>query len=426
MEPQHIACILDAGPSHVLTMGAIGRELQRRGHRVTVFQARELAGKIAAEGLDFWPLESRGFCAQQYVDLVNEQQGISLGNFLDYSKKSARMLCEEAPGALRAAGVDGVVVDIAQPGGATAAEMAGLPFISICNALPLHSEPDIPPDFLPWEYRDAWWARARNRLGYAVRNLLIAPLNRVLNEYRRSAGLRAYRSPDDSFSPFAQITQLVKEFDFPRKQLPDCFHYVGPYRRDGEAKIAFAWERLDGRPLIYASLGTVFGSRTEIWRAILEGCSGLDAQLVIALGGRTKAESLGQTPANTIVVEYAPQRELLRRAAVAITHGGLNSVMEALEAGVPLIAIPITGDQFGVAARVTYREVGESVPAAECSGARIGAALRKVLGSAAYREREAAISAAIRKTQGAVSAAAIIEGVVATRGAITYDAALVS
>src|SRR5579875_2398329 len=104
MESQHIACICDAGPSHVMTMGAIGRELQRRGHRVTVFQAPELEGKIAAERLDFCPLETRGFSVQRYVDLVNEQQGISVRNFLEYATKSARMLCEEAPRALQAAG----------------------------------------------------------------------------------------------------------------------------------------------------------------------------------------------------------------------------------------------------------------------------------------------------------------------------------
>lgn len=409
-----------------MTMGAIGRELQRRGHRVTVFQAPELEGKIAAERLDFCPLETRGFSVQRYVDLVNEQQGISVRNFLEYATKSARMLCEEAPRALQAAGVNGAMVDISQPGGATAAEMAGLPFISLCNALPLHSEPDVPPDFLPWGYRDAWWARARNRVGYAVRNRMIRPLDRVLNSYRHSAGLQPYGSPDDSFSRLAQITQLVKEFDFPRKRLPDCFHYVGPYRREGEAEAPFPFERLDGRAVVYASLGTVFGSRMEIWKAILEGCAGLDAQLVIALGGRAKAESLAGGTGNAIVVDYAPQRELLRRAALAITHGGLNSVMEALAAGVPMIAIPITGDQFGVAARVAYAGVGEIVPASKCTGTRIAAAARKILRTRAYREREAPISAAIQRTQGAVSAAAIIEEVVATGRAVGRDAVPVS
>jgi zeaxanthin glucosyltransferase len=426
MEAQHIAFICDAGPSHVMAFGAIGRELQRRGHRVTVFQAPELEQKVSAEGLAFAPLAARGFSVQHYVDLVVEQQGVSPRNFLDYAIKSAGMFCEEAPRALQSAGVDGVVADISQPGGATAAEMVGLPFVSVCNALPLHSEPDVPPDFMAWQYHDTWWARLRNRLAYGVRDWMIRPLHRVLNRYRRGSGLRPYGSPDDSFSPLAQITQLVREFDFPRKRLPEHFHYVGPYRREAESGVSFPFERLDGRPVVYASLGTVFGSRIEIWNAIIGGCAGLDVQLVIALGGRGREELLSQLPGGAIVVEYAPQRELLKRAALAITHGGLNSVMEALAAGVPLLAIPITGDQFGVASRIVYTGVGEVVPAAKCNAFRIAAAARKILGMAGYRERECAIGAAIRRTQGAVSAAAIIEEVVTTRRPMIRDAAFVS
>ncbi len=426
MEAQHIACICDAGPSHIMSFGAIGRELQSRGHRVTVFQAAELQPKIAAEGLDFLPLPSRGFSVQHYVELVNEQQGISIRNFLDYAVKSVRMVCESAPQALREAQVDGVVVDIAQPGGATAAEMVDIPFVSVCNALPLHSDPQIPPDFMPWQYSGAWWATIRNGVAYTVRDIMIRPLHRVLNEYRGSCGLRPYRSPDDSFSPFAQITQLVQEFDLPRRRLPDCFHYVGPYRQDPEREIPFPYEQLNGQPLVYASLGTVFGSRIEIWNAIVEGCAGLDVQLVIALGTRTPAASLPKTNADTIVVDYAPQRELLRRAALAITHAGLNSVMEALAAGVPIIAIPITGDQFGVAARIAYKRVGEIVPAAKCNGARIRQAVQKILGTTAYRESESTIRDAVRSTNGASAAAAIIEEAVRTRRPVMRHAITVS
>jgi zeaxanthin glucosyltransferase len=408
-----------------MTFAAIGHELQRRGHRVTVFQAPELAQKVSAAGLEFSPLPNHGFSIQHYVELVNEQQGFSIGNFLDYAVKSATMFCEEAPRAFQLAAVDGVMADISQPGGATAAEAAGLPLITVCNALPLHSEPGVPPDFLPWHYHDAWWAELRNRLGYAVRNLTIWPLHRTLNRYRRSRGLRPYRTPEDSFSPFAQITQLVPEIDLPRKRLPECFHYVGPYRREPEDGVAFPFERLDGSQIVYASLGTVFGGRTEIWNAIIEGCSLPNVQLVISLGGRGNAKSLSHLPANAIVVDYAPQRELLARAALAITHAGLNSVMEAIAAQVPLIAIPITGDQFGVAARIAHARIGEIIPAGKCTGSRVSEAARKILTNPTYRQRESVIRAAIQKTHGAVSAAAIVEEVVSTRRAVLRQAVLV-
>ena len=56
MGRQHIACICDPGDSHIMNFAAIGREIERRGHRFTVFQADDLEPKISGENLDFWPL----------------------------------------------------------------------------------------------------------------------------------------------------------------------------------------------------------------------------------------------------------------------------------------------------------------------------------------------------------------------------------
>lgn len=425
MQSKHIACICDAGRSHVMSFGAIGRELKRRGHQVTVFHCAELEPQICSEGLDFFPLSDRGFSVRRYFELVKDQQGVSLRNFLAYATASAKMFCEEAPRAFEAAAVDGVIVDMAEPGGSTAAESMGLPFVTVCNALPLNDEPDVPPDFLPWQYRDAPIARIRNRLAYALRDSMISPLHRVLNRYRRKYTLKPYRSPQDSFSRLAQITQLVAEFDFPRKRLPHCFHYVGPYRRDPERNVPFPYERLDGSPLIYASLGTVFSHRVDIWNAIVEGCSGVDAQLVLCFGGQRPTDFVSPLPANAIAADYAPQRELLGRASLAIIHAGLNSAMEAIAAGVPMIAIPITGDQFGVAARIAYAGIGEVVPAAKCTPSLISTAARKIIGSDAYREREFAIRGAINRTRGAVDAAAIIEKVITTCRSVSRDAVFI-
>lgn len=61
--------------------------------------------------------------------------------------------------------------------------------------------------------------------------------------------------------------------------------------------------------------------------------------------------SLPELPGNPIVVNYAPQLELLKIADLTITHAGVNTTLESLSNGVPLVAIPITNDQPGVAAR---------------------------------------------------------------------------
>ena len=55
-----------------------------------------------------------------------------------------------------------------------------------------------------------------------------------------------------------------------------------------------------------------------------------------------------------MVVDFAPQLELLDKAAMLITHAGVNTVLEALCRGVPMVALPRNADQPGNAARIEY------------------------------------------------------------------------
>ena len=73
-------------------------------------------------------------------------------------------------------------------------------------------------------------------------------------------------------------------------------------------------------------------------------------------------DQFASLPRDPITVPFAPQLELLKRAAVCITHAGLNTALESLTNGVPMVAIPITNDQPGVAARVRWTRSGEVVP----------------------------------------------------------------
>jgi zeaxanthin glucosyltransferase len=70
-----------------------------------------------------------------------------------------------------------------------------------------------------------------------------------------------------------------------------------------------------------------------------------DVQVVLSVGKNLNPHSLGPTPSNTLVVRSAPQIELLKRAALCITHAGLNTVLESLAQGVPMVAIPIAYSQ---------------------------------------------------------------------------------
>lgn len=77
---------------------------------------------------------------------------------------------------------------------------------------------------------------------------------------------------------------------------------------------------------------------------------------MLATGPFVRPEALQGLPSNAVVVQEAPQLKLLGKAALCVSHAGLNTVLEALTAGVPQVAIPVAYDQFGVAARIKFQD----------------------------------------------------------------------
>ena len=96
---------------------------------------------------------------------------------------------------------------------------------------------------------------------------------------------------------------------------------------------------------VYASMGTLQNGLIDIFRSITQAAVGLkELQFVLAVGGQLDPKQLGHVPANVMVVSYAPQIEILKRSSLCITHAGLNTVLESVSSGVPMVALPITND----------------------------------------------------------------------------------
>ena len=110
-----------------------------------------------------------------------------------------------------------------------------------------------------------------------------------------------------------------------------------------------------------------------------------------------------------IVVRYAPQLDLVRRAAAVITHAGLNTVLETLNEGVPLVALPQGNDQPGVAARVAASGAGVVLTRRNVTVAKVRAAVRTVLEDARYRAASARLQAEMKAVDGLARAADVIE-----------------
>jgi MGT family glycosyltransferase len=147
-----------------------------------------------------------------------------------------------------------------------------------------------------------------------------------------------------------------------------------------------------------------------VYKHILGAVGALkNVQLVLSIGDNIDPENLGPIPPNTIVVRSAPQIELLKRSALCITHAGLNTTLESLAHGVPMVAIPIAYDQPGVAARIAHHGTGEFIEVDELTTDRLRGLMEKVLQDPSYRKRAEYFQKVISKTRGLDMAADIIE-----------------
>jgi MGT family glycosyltransferase len=137
----------------------------------------------------------------------------------------------------------------------------------------------------------------------------------------------------------------------------------------------------------------------------------LDVQLVIAHGGGMSAEAVRSLPGSPLVVEYAPQPDVLAHASLTITHAGMNTTLDSLTYGVPLVAIPITFEQPGTGARIRSTGVGEVFPLAKLSISTLRSAIKRVLTENSYKKNARRIQQSIQLSGGVKRAADIVEQV---------------
>jgi MGT family glycosyltransferase len=302
------------------------------------------------------------------------------------------------------------------PSGGAIADVQKLPYVMACNAMAMHQEPGVPPGVLNWAYSPRFLGRLRNRLGNTVLKLAAKPISNAVTAFRVKHGLEPYWFTDTPKLGLAQIAQQPAFFDFPRVALPTHFHYTGPWHghgRDSET-IPFPWEKIDGRPLIYASLGTLQNRLQHVFRAILDGCADLPVQVAVSLG-RKDAVWDQPVPANAIVVPFAPQLTLLDRANMLITHAGLNTALEGLARGLPMLCMPVTNDQPGVARRVEWLGAGETLKPAKATAATVRTMIQKLLSDSRYRTAAEKCRDQLKGNPGVVRAADIAEEAFHTR-----------
>ena len=141
---------------------------------------------------------------------------------------------------------------------------------------------------------------------------------------------------------------------------------------------------------------------------------GLDVQLVISLGQPEIKELDFNLLGSPLVVPYAPQQQLISQSVLTITHGGMNAVLAALSSGVPLVAIPITNEQPGIASRIAYTGTGEFLPLSRLDVTSLQKTIKRVLTESSYKQNAVRLKEAIVRAGGLNYAADIVEKVVYT------------
>ena len=145
-----------------------------------------------------------------------------------------------------------------------------------------------------------------------------------------------------------------------------------------------------GRPLVYATLGTVFSGRDLVrafFPAVVDALSDAARDVLIAIGPTRDPRSLGDQRPGVRVESYVPQRAVLERSAVVISHGGYGTLLDAIDAAVPLIVVPFGADQFLNADAVRRLGIGVVVEEDALSAGAIRDAVDALLDPAAPQRR---------------------------------------
>jgi UDP:flavonoid glycosyltransferase YjiC (YdhE family) len=166
----------------------------------------------------------------------------------------------------------------------------------------------------------------------------------------------------------------------------------------------------DERPIVYVSLGSFLSVRSDVLARVAEALRGLDVRVALASGSARRAD-LGPLPSPWLIRDVLPQVALLGRAALTVTHGGNNSVTEALTAGVPLLVLPLSTDQFAGAAALEEAAVGEALDPNSATPQELRDAVVRLLGLPTPRRRRLLdLAGPLRLEPGPARARAAVRG----------------
>lgn len=374
---------------HINATVRLATELRAAGHAVTYYATEDCAALFA--GLSV-PVE------------VLPAEWVPSGHMVPAFGKAA-----ERP--------DFLLVDSIMPPIAIWAWKNGMRVVNVSTTFSLRYDPRVPPlnvDLIPAEPEAnaiaAGWRAEWARLGTRS-----AGAPSLLDRYRDFASQCGYplNSLDEraAFVPQADFPELVlapQELDFPRSGADVTYAGACVELSRAEPPLVLG-ESHSGRPLIYCS----FGSQVQRYAALRErldvvtGAARLLPELhFIVASPETGADT---SAPNLTRLARAPQLALLRRAALMVSHAGLNGVKEALTLGVPLVVLPFDQDQPGNAARVAHHGFGLKADWDSLDAGELARLIVRALNDARIRRRVLELSERLQSALRSSHAASSLE-----------------
>ena len=375
------------------------QELAARGDEVVYYATAGFAGKIEESNAQFRPYRNAFLADMRHLpEHLHELSWLLM-------RTTAEVLDHELE-VFRAERPDYLIADSVAPWGQWAGEILGVPVVTSVSTFAFNRR------VLAFAVAHGVRPKSARRVLSKMRHIAKAfMLGRQLR--RRYGvggtgimGLVSGRSDLNIVYTSRYFQPCAETFD-------DRFQFVGPSIRNlNETSnlnetAGFPWEQISHPVVVYVSLGTLFNTDAAFYRTCFDAFQGQDLQVIMAIGNVPK-ESLGVAPPNVIVQAHVPQLDVLRRAVVFVTHGGMNSVNESLYHGVPVLVIPQMSEQEIVGRRVEEVGAGLYLAKEQVTAARLRESVQRLLTEARFGQQAALVRDSFQAAGGVARAAGAI------------------
>lgn len=363
------------------------KELVGLGHEVFYYGFNEFKDKIECAGAHFFSCD--------HIDLgmeETENAGDRVGKDIVFSTeliaKATLAMDDFAMEEIRALKPDVIVGDSVAYWGKLTAMKLGVPFVSSTTTFAFNQ-------YSSRIMKQSIWDLFKMIFQMPKTAKLLQPLRD--KGYPAENILSIVQNDNDTNT----VVYTSKEFQPCAETFSDKYSFVGPCIREAKEEIIKTKEKL-----IYISLGTVNNQFADFYKNCVKAFTGTEYQVIMSVGKDTDIATLGVLPENISVHPAVDQIAVLQKADVFLSHCGMNSASESLYHSVPLVMLPQTKEQGGVAFRVA--EVGAGLHLEKIDSRSIKAAIETVLGDKKYRDSAVKIAESFRKCGGAKEAAQAI------------------